>query len=460
MPAPRILLLQPWIHDFAAYDLWVQPVGLLSLASLLRARGYAVELVNCLQPDTGRHRTDGRGRFRRTPLATPEPLRGIIPRTYARYGIDPKDLIRALQALPRPAAVLVGSGMTYWYQGVTAAIWAVKQVFPAVPVILGGVYAGICPAHARRHSGADIICPGSAGRDLFAMLHKIAPVPHAHLPRGCAFPMPDCSLLPAGAAIPVLTSRGCPFSCTYCGSALLQPRFHRAAPAAVIAHVTRWATVGGATDFAFYDDALLVNAQDHIIPILQGIGRTAPGVRFHVPNGLHVRYMTPEIAELMHETGFQTIRLGLETIDPGLQRESGHKAGPSEFVYAVRCLHQAGFTRRQIGVYILAGLPNQHSDSVRDTLHFVQDTGARPFISEYSPVPGTQLWEAACAASPFPLAREPLFHNNTLLPCRWQHFTPDDLQQLKMESRAGMAAPVRFVPPTSPRPEPGAQCTE
>jgi len=27
----RILLINPWIYDFAAYDLWVKPLGLLSL---------------------------------------------------------------------------------------------------------------------------------------------------------------------------------------------------------------------------------------------------------------------------------------------------------------------------------------------------------------------------------------------------------------------------------------------
>lgn len=458
MPAPHILLLHPWIHDFAAYDLWVQPVGLLSLASLLRARGYTVHLVNCLEPDPRRHRTDGRGHFRKAPLETPAPLRGIVPRTYSRYGIAPENLTEQLQTLPRPDAVLVSSGMTYWYPGVVAAIQLVKQIFPAVPVILGGVYAGICPAHARRFSGADIICPGPAGSALFDLLHKIAP--ETATPHTCDFPLPDCALLPPGAAIPVLSSRGCPFSCTYCASARLEPHFHQASPEGIIDYLTRWASAGGTTDFAFYDDALLVNAREHIIPILQGIVRNDLGARFHVPNGLHVRYLTPEIAELMHEAGFQTLRLGLETIDPVLQRQTGHKADRSEFERAVHCLHRAGFTPGQIGVYILAGLPEQHSRSVRDTLHVVQDTGARPFICEYSPVPGTLLWGAACSASPFPLDREPLFHNNTLLPCRWKHFTLDDLQELKREARATMDDSVQLVPPTRCRPEPVAQRRE
>ena len=36
--APHILLVNPWIHDFAAYDFWAKPLGLLSLAAILRAQ--------------------------------------------------------------------------------------------------------------------------------------------------------------------------------------------------------------------------------------------------------------------------------------------------------------------------------------------------------------------------------------------------------------------------------------
>jgi hypothetical protein len=40
-----------------------------------------------------------------------------------------------------------------------------------------------------------------------------------------------------------------------------------------------------------------------------------------------------------------------------------------------------------------------------------------PYLAEYSPIPHTPLWEKAVSASPYDLVSEPLFHNNTLLPC-------------------------------------------
>ena len=35
----HLLLINPWIFDFAAHDLWGKPLGLLLLGGLLRARG-------------------------------------------------------------------------------------------------------------------------------------------------------------------------------------------------------------------------------------------------------------------------------------------------------------------------------------------------------------------------------------------------------------------------------------
>ncbi len=45
---PTLILINPWVYDFAAYDLWSKPLGLLYLASQLRALGLTVHLIDCL----------------------------------------------------------------------------------------------------------------------------------------------------------------------------------------------------------------------------------------------------------------------------------------------------------------------------------------------------------------------------------------------------------------------------
>jgi radical SAM superfamily enzyme YgiQ (UPF0313 family) len=210
---------------------------------------------------------------------------------------------------------------------------------------------------------------------------------------------------------------GCPFQCTYCASHYLSPPFLTRDPFDLLDEVLYWHKAYGVMDFAFYDDALLVDATHHICIFLEEIVRRDLGLRFHCPNGIHITYVDKEVASLLHRAGFQTIRLGLETSDAVLQGDLGRKFSGGEFERAVAHLRNAGFTADQIGAYILMGLPGQTYDQVASTITYVGEIGATPYLSEYSPIPHTELWKGAVAASRFDLASEPLFHNNSILPC-------------------------------------------
>ena len=145
--------------------------------------------------------------------------------------------------------------------------------------------------------------------------------------------------------------------------------------------------------------------------------------------------MTDEIAQLMFTSGFKTIRFGLETADENLMKKTGEKTTVAEFIQAVNCLKKAGFSKEVIGVYLLAGLPRQRAKDVEKSVAFVRDCGARPYLAEYSPIPGTILWEEAITASRFDLVNEPLFQNNSIFPCEWEGFTRKDLEGLKRLTR-------------------------
>ncbi|OQX65944.1 MAG: hypothetical protein B5M55_02120 [Desulfococcus sp. 4484_242] len=96
----------------------------------------------------------------------------------------------------------------------------------------------------------------------------------------------------------------------------------------------------------------------------------------------------------------------------------------------MRHLKKAGFSPRHIGAYILIGLPEQPIDAIVETIRFAGGHGAFPYLAEYSPVPHTLLWEKAVSWSNYDLTGEPLFHNNTLLPC-WDEARKGCLPKLK-----------------------------
>jgi len=438
----NLLLINPWVYDFAAYDLWAKPLGLLYLAALLEKNDWKIGYIDCLDVHHPalktlslkgpRRRPDHRGHFYREEVAKPPPLQRI-PRRFYRFGLPPEAFGKALQALPTPQAVLVTSGMTYWYPGVHEVIGIVKEVFPSVPVILGGIYATLCAEHAEETSGTDFVIKGWGEIQILELMEGLTGITPSYLPdldTLDTLPSPAFDLYSHLDYCCVLTSRGCPFLCTYCASPFLNPRFIKRDPARVIEEIARYAVEYGVEDIAFYDDALLVDLQ-FAISLLQGIGERGITVRFHTPNGLHARGISEEVAQLMRRVGFATVRLGLETASYERQLATGNKVSNEEFQSAVKHLQRAGYAPQEIGAYILAGLPGQGRGEIEETIRVARECGARPYLAEYSPLPGTPLWAEAVQVSPFDLHGEPLFHNNTILPCRWEGLAWDDLQALK-----------------------------
>jgi len=441
---PHILLVNPWIHDFAAYDFWAKPLGLLTLGGILRGHGARISYLDCLDrfhpcsvfkplPPA----RCGRGPYLKTVIAKPPGL-DDIPRNYCRYGIPVDWFRKDLELLEPPDLVLVTSLMTYWYPGVRKTIDVVKSVFPDVPVLLGGVYATLCSDHAKKTCGADrVVCgPGeSAILPLVAEFTGWSPAPRFDPQDLDVLPRPVLDLENHLAHAPVLTSRGCPLQCAYCASRRLQPRMIRRRPAAVVDEVTHWHNKHGVHDFAFYDDALLIDAEHHITPLLKGITRTGIDVRFHTPNALHIREINQPLARLMFRAGFHTIRLGLETTAFEERQNMDRKVTEAEFLRAVGHLKAAGFGADQVGAYLLAGLPGQDFKDVENSVALVKQTGVTPVIAHYTPIPHTPMWNAALAVSRYDLAADPIFTNNAIFPCRNETFTWEMMTRLKNLAR-------------------------
>jgi radical SAM superfamily enzyme YgiQ (UPF0313 family) len=112
--------------------------------------------------------------------------------------------------------------------------------------------------------------------------------------------------------------------------------------------------------------------------------------------------------------------------------QTGGKVKNDELQNAVLHLKIAGYKTDDIGIYLLCGLPGQTASEVSDSIGFVKQCGAKPMLSEYSPIPGTDLWAEAVKVSPFDITQEPLYHNNSLLSCRSDEFTYADYMELKM----------------------------
>jgi hypothetical protein len=129
------------------------------------------------------------------------------------------------------------------------------------------------------------------------------------------------------------------------------------------------------------------------------------------------------------------IRLGLETAIFSNRENLDNKVAYGEFEQAIHNLKEGGFPPEQIGAYLLFGLPGQSLSDLEISIETVKRCGVRPILAEYSPIPHTSLWKAAVEASRYDLESDPVFHNNSLFPCRHEGFSWGKTRHFKQLAR-------------------------
>jgi len=439
MKQNNVLLINPWIYDFAAYDFWNKPVGLLAIGNTLSRNGFSTYLIDCLDryqlpPLLQNSKKYATGKFIRTPAPKPQVL-SHIQRHYCRYGMPLKFFLRKLNSIPTPQVVMITSGMTYWYEGPFFAIRIIRKKFPEVPIVLGGIYATLCYDHADRYSGADYVIKGKGEEAAL----KLASLLTGH--RGAAtetittIPSVSYHYYPVLKSVPILTSVGCPFRCPFCASHLLFNKFSQRDPSEVVDDIHQYHSKRSVRHFDFFDDALLINQERHLSVILDGLKRLNVRAAFHTPNGIHPREMTPDLARQMAETNFQTIRLSFESTSISRQNEMGHKVTDDALANSVDYLEAAGYARKDLGVYVIMGLPGQTVDEVVESMLFVHGLGAKIYLSSFSPIPGTRDWEKAMSLYNLPDTLDPLLTNNTIYPLHRNDFTYGAFEALRNFSK-------------------------
>ncbi|PMP96134.1 MAG: hypothetical protein C0169_04755, partial [Thermodesulfobacterium geofontis] len=411
------LLINPWIYDFAAFDFWLRPYGLLLLGGKLRKLGYSIYYIDLLDPfhpglpKKPKRKEFGTGHFYKESIPKPIYFKDI-PRRFYRYGLPVTIFNKILSSL-KFKAVLLTCTMTYWYPGLFVLLEIITQKYKNTPVYIGGIYAKLCFEHLKEHvekfyKNYPIYIIKKGAEEFLDIIKK------DFLPSKEPY-FQDYPIFDMQTSIPyvvIMTSYGCPFNCPYCASKKLYPQFKPRNPEEVFQEILFWHKNYGVVDFAFYDDALLFNFESHFALILEKILSHKLVLRFHTPNAVHARFITKEVAVLLKKAGFKTIRIGLERVE----NRFDNKVSVEEFLQAVAYLKSAGFKEKEIGAYLLYGVPEENFEEVERALFFLEKHRVPPYLAEFSPIPGTPFFEIAKNYSRYPIDEDPIFHNNTIFP--------------------------------------------
>jgi radical SAM superfamily enzyme YgiQ (UPF0313 family) len=433
----RALLINPYIYDFSAYSFWSVPLGLLYMGSILRRNGIGIDLIDCLRVVEEKRKSDGRAPFVKEKVKNPDALKGVTKRL-KRYGISKEALTEELRLLEAPDLVLITSIMTYWYPGAEEAAEAVREVFPRAKIVLGGIYPSLCQEHAlKQMRQADLIMTNSESAIFYDFVESAFSTTLPFKPSPYDFeslPYPCLDLYAAIPFVPLLTSYGCAYKCTYCATPYMHPKMVRRSPQSTMDEIRFWHD-RGVNRYVIYDDNFLYKSDLFAKPLLKDISGLPFSLDIYNPNAVNATFITEELAHLLAAAGFQEVRIGLETTDDALQTSTGGKVNLKIFERALRFLTRAGFSAEAIGVYILAGLPLQNWKDLNRSIDYLGDLGVRVHIAEYTPIPHTQMFEQFKSSARYPIAEDPIYQNNALFPFAWEGFTEDDLLFLKRYAR-------------------------
>ncbi|MFO7881714.1 MAG: radical SAM protein [Kosmotogaceae bacterium] len=423
----KILLVNPWIEDVSAYDYWLKPIGLLYISSALRRFGIEPRLIDLLD----RHDEElnnyldkplkdkyyGTGNFFNENISKPDCLKSI-PRYFKRYGMPEKLFRKKLKRHKDVDAVFVTSMMTYWHYGVSDTIRVIREELYEKPVILGGVYATLLNEHAIKNSGADFVADGTGMLPLKRALDYIGI--EINSDSLCANWLeilePNYSHYELLSYKVIITSAGCPFRCSYCASWRLWNRFIFQSPEKTLDIVEHFVE-DGTKNIVFFDDALLIG--ERFKDFLKIYLKSEKNVYFHLPNGVHAKYIDKELASLMKRANFKTIKLGYETYNADLQKKTGGKVSNRELEKAVFNLKEAGFGPEEVSAYIIANLPGQTIKDAEFAIENCEKLGIIPNVNEFTPIPKTPQWEDLIKKGKLPENIDPFLLNNSVLPYWW-----------------------------------------
>lgn len=446
----KILLVNPYIYDFTAYDLWLRPLGLLYIASVLKTYThcelYWLDALDRFQedafppdaPSKKRSHSNGSGKFHREIVEKPGVYENV-PRHYSRYGIPLEAFHKKLDQIPTVDMILVTSLMTYWIDGVKTTMDILKQKFPSAKVVFGGILPNLVPAdQLKHHIHADYFINGYGETQILTILKEIDDkvlLPYPDFADIDTIPFPAVEFLAGRDALPLMTSRGCPYRCTYCASNLLNNGFRERKPEKVLEEIRFMHQTYGTKHFVIFDDALLINKDRRFLKVFREVAETLD-VRFFTPNGLHVCEIDGKTADIMFQSGFKTLRLSFESTTEELLSRSSGKVTVNQMIRAVENLEAAGYERKGLGVYLLFGVYGQKIKDIEAALDFVGDLGLTANMAYYSPVPGTvdflELQRAGVLSTPVDLYET----NKIYFVYEKSGFSPEEIGAVKEKASA------------------------
>jgi radical SAM superfamily enzyme YgiQ (UPF0313 family) len=390
----KICLIDPpltptqYFTRFARVANVIPSLGLGYLAAVLKKDGFEVEIIDCRVLNIGNE--------------------------------------RLLQMIKEGNFEIVGiSATTVSFYNVSILAEEIKKFLPKVTLILGGPHITALPEETMENSKFDI---GIIGEGEYALLElmrqlrdgcfqpdriegliyregeklKMSPQ-RGYIQNLDTLPFPARELYPplrlykpvadSYRRLPyahIMTSRGCPFQCTFCDRKVFGNKFRARSANSVLTEIDELVSNYGVREIKFFDDTFPLNKERALL-ICEGIIKRKLNIIWSCLS--HTRHVDKELLTAMKRAGCWQVTLGLESGDPKVLASMKKGITLEDSRNAVRRAKKAGLN---VKAFFIIGMPEDTMDSIKRTLEFAKslpiDTATFLTLTLF---PGTELFNIA-----------------------------------------------------------------
>jgi radical SAM superfamily enzyme YgiQ (UPF0313 family) len=296
----------------------------------------------------------------------------------------------------------------------------IKSVRPEVKIVFGGPHvSGVGAALLQHFVAIDYLCVGEGegamqdladgkslkeianlvfrdGQEIVtnprrARIRNLDELPFPAYDRLPGFPkayhLPLFSYIRRHGAT-MITSRGCPYVCSYCDRTVFQRLYRSNSPAYVWEHMRHLRDHFGVHHINFYDDLFTAN-RERILTLCEILSRKPLSVNFNC--SIRIDQTDDEILASLKRAGCLQVSFGVESADP--QMIQRHKPGLDLDATRETVRKTQAYGMRAKGLFIF-GLPGETPETIKVTSDFVEATGFDDVnYTKFTPFYGAPIWK-------------------------------------------------------------------
>lgn len=301
----------------------------------------------------------------------------------------------------------------------------VHEQFPLIPVVLGGVHPTLVPTEVLQNPDVDyVVCGegeqtflelvtllqnqgGGSLKNILGLAYKDAGRLVINAPRPLsqnldAFPLPSFrGLIDRKAHIPaslggIISSRGCPYLCTYCASNRLWTRKVRYRSIQHVLKEVEKLYSNGIRVYRLNDDAFTIR-RDRVEAFCDGISQYKD-VRWSCDT--RVELLDESLIKTMRSSGCYQINIGIESASPRIRKMIRKEIDLKKAEILTRIAQRNAI---RVTAYFMIGFPSETPEEMDMTISLALKMHPDfPLFSTLAPYPGTEMWESLAGMNRLP----------------------------------------------------------